>query len=1155
MSDIDYSILGPLSVRLTPDAPPIVLGEKLKLLLARLLVEPGTAVSVDTLGNDVWGEETELANQRNSLQGAVRQLRQRLGDTERRIVMHVGSAYRLDAEPLRIDAERFKLLARGGHALLERHPRAARAMLEEAIASWQGPLLGGHIELRWIAASAAELESIRNSAEVDLNEILLSLGEHARLEGLLRRQISEHTTDERRRAQLIRALEAMGREAEAGLAYRDAVHALGTPGTELRRLGDRIALGVRPEPPPVRSARAGHGGRSVRVLLHAVLESWTRRPGEPALGTAALLVERSGGEPHTVDAADRIVATFDDAEAAADAARALAGDPHLHCAVGLHTGGIVELGDRLVGPVPARCRLLAEAAHHGQVLVSGPARDRHWPAAELRDLGKQRYEDLRSAESVFELAGGAQADDFPPPDTLDRRPHNLPVLQTRFVGRADELATISRSVAAGELITLHGAGGCGKTRLALQLAARGISDFDDGAWFAGLAELAAGADTDAVAVAIVAQLGVRALLEEPALETLVRHLSDRSALLVIDNCEHLLAACTKLIAALRADCKQICLIATSHKPLRVDGERVIEVRAMATELGPEADALPDAVELLLERAGSLPDAASGTPDLLGDATRICVALDGSPLGIELAAGQVATRGLSGVAVEVNAMLSGDRDLDLFVSDDPGRAPRQRTIEATIRWSHDLLSPREQRVLRRLSVFCGSFSMAEAKSVAAGGELSPAVVAEVVAGLVDCSMVAPEPPLAGAARLRLKQAIRAFAFGQLERSGELERTRGDHAAAYGSLASQLAPTLFGSGEQAGLERLEADHDNLRAALSHLIEHGWLREALELVGALWWLWFSHGHFQDGSARIHTVLALDDEPSRARVRALRAASHLSWWQGDYAQTDAYNRALEACAQAIDDAWGLAWAPMGHGAVMMFADPERALTLFESSRRGFQALGRDWEAGYALQLIGGARWFAGQEEAARKAYEEAVRIFEQLGHGSVLASVRRGAGLMEARCGRLERGRAMCREALAFSEVIGDRAGAAQALNFLAAISREAGELDSAAERYADALSRAREVGELWATCSALDGIAGVACVYRDFELAARLLARSDTLAERAGYQRPPHERVRREAEDRTLNSELGERDLDRAIAEGELMSDADAVASALAFVERLP
>jgi predicted ATPase/DNA-binding SARP family transcriptional activator len=1152
MSRVDYSILGPLSVRLRAGAEPIALGDRLTLVLGRLLLEPGKAISAYTLAEEIWGADRKLADDAASVQSVMRHLRTQLGDREepRRIVVTVGGrAYRLDAPATMIDAERFRLLVAHGHELVHRRPLTAIEMLKEAIASWRGPLLGAHADLTWVAPFAVELETLRDNAVVDLNEALLAAGRHETLEGSIRRQLVGHPTDERRHAQLIRALRAMGRSTEAAAALDDALETFDQVGPELQRL--RAPGGLVQGPPASMRVDAP---ASPPVLLHAILAR-DRPEGGPGLGTAALMIELEGGEARPLGT-ERVVATFADPEDAARAAQALAGDDRLRCAVGLHTGVTVEVGDRLAGPGPARCRLLADSAHPGQALISAGVRARLPDGTELRDLGEQRFEDLLQAERVFALpaAAGAVPDGIRLPDTISRRPNNLPVQHSRFVGRSAELATLAGLVAGGQLVTLVGPGGSGKTRLALQLAARSISSFPAGAWFAGLAELPAGSDTETVAMTVVSRLGVLPLPGESAVDTLERHLSDRAMVLVVDNCEHLVPACAELITRLRAAGPGTCVIATSVRPLGLDGELLRDVPAMASTVDVRADELPDAVELLFERAGALPDAATGGPAQLREAGELCALLDGLPLAIELAAGQVARRGLAGLAVEVREMLEGRRSLRHFKSQDPTRPPRQRTIEAAIAWSYDLLTPRERQVLHRLATFRGSFGMAEAKLVAEGDGLDTGQVEEAIGSLVDCSMIAPQQPLGGTARLRLRPPILNFALARLKDDHAHERTRSRHVEVYQELAGRIAPQLFDGGEQAGLEQLEADHDNLRAALEQLIAERRSDDALVLVDALWWLWFSHGHFEQGEDAVRDVLALDDTPSLARVRALRAASHLSWWRGAYERTKKYNMELEACATATGDDWGLAWSPMGHGAVLLFPAPEDALPLFELSRERFAAITCDWEAAYALQLVGGAHWFAGHQAAAGAAYEEAAGIFGRLGHGSVLASVRRGAGLMAALGGEPKRGAALCRQALEFSETIGDRAGSAQALNFLALIARHTEAMDIAAERHAAALTYAQEIGELWAICSALDGIAAVACtVAEERTLAVRLLACSATIGEDAGYRPAQHEQRLRTADEAALRARLDPAKFDAAARDGRLMGVTEAVGSALAFVAR--
>lgn len=1144
MPDLDYSILGPLTVRHLPGGDVIPLADKPELLLARLLLEPGQRVPADRLLEDVWqGQSTK----KNTVQQTVARLRERLGDAE--VIDYASGGYRIHAPHPAIDARRFAQLTRRGRELVAARPRAALAMLEEALASWRGPLLGGCADLPWAQGAARELATLYDNAEVDLNEARLALGDHDEVEVAVRRQLAAHELDERRHQQLIRALLLAGRDAEATQAYLTACRRLGTPGPDLRAIGERLGRRRRD---PARAHMADSSrpsGMADRwVILHVVTEAeaWDRSP----TGSVVLTIEQAGGAAHPVTT-DEITGVFSTPETAARAALSLIGDPRLRCRIGVHTGATVHLGDRLLGPGPARCRVLAHAAHADQVLVSAAARGTGWDGVELIPLGEQRYEDLLNSEEVFELATPGRPHKPRLPRTLSRHPNNLPIQSSRFVGRSRELADVSRLVAPGELITLTGPGGSGKTRLALQLAARRIAAFADGAWFVGLADVRDGADPETVATAIASALRARSVAGETATDALQRHLSDRSALLVLDNCEHVAPACAELIATLRPRAPGTCVIATSIKPIGLDTERIIEVPPMATTPKDEAGELPDAVELLLERAGYLPSIDDRDEALVGEAARICALLDGLPLAIELAAGQVAQRGIAGLADEISSMLEGRDDLRSLASHDPTRAARHMTIDATIAWGHRLLTARQQTVFRRLAVFRGSFGLDEARAVAGGGhDETSRDISDVIWALVHCSMVAPQPPLDGQPRLRLRSPIRAYALERLREAGEEADVRARHTAVYHELAIRRAPQLFGGDEDRTLRAFAADHDNFRAALSCLIEERRAEDAHRLASALWWMWFSHGHFEEGGVWIDAALQLDAHPSRTVVRSLRAASHLSWWRGAYDATREYNERLEASARAIDDAWGLAWAPMGHGAVLMFPHPELALPQLAESRARFSAINCAWEAGYALMLIGGAHWFAGDTVLARQAYGDAARIFERLRHRSVLASARRGEGLMTALTGDRELGAALCHDALAFSESIGDRGGSAQALNFLAVIARDAGELDLVAERHAAALSYAREVGELWATCAALDGIAAVARADGKAILATQLLACSAAIAASAGFGPPRFERELRDSELTALRARLAGHEFSEASRRGAGMSIADAVGAALAF-----
>ena len=1083
-----FSILGTLEVRASPGAEPIKVPEACRVLLARLLVRPGQPVTVDSLNDALWGDELK-ADVSNSLHQLVRTTRRLLGDEKPfRVLVRDDDAYRLVAHPVCVDAVRFRRLAQRGGQLLASRPAAGRAMLAEALSMWRGPLLGTLADRSWAQRAGAELERVRLAAQLDLNEARLMLGDHVLLERELPAQIERHPDVEPLRTQLVRALHASGRTVEAMLAYRHAIRDLGTVGPELRRVGDAIASGAQPHAD--RTPRLGPGrddaapvARPDAAVLCAVWQG-PPRAGDSAVGTAALVVDDEGGRSFPLSG-QRLLAAFDDLGAALRAAAALVAQPCMSAGVALHVGGVVEVARNLFGPAPAVAGGLASAAGPSQVLLSAEAAhaaDDLVPRGAVRALGEHRFADLHHPRPVFALVVGDPDGALAEPRSLDGHPHNLPVVHTRFVGRRHELEELSRRIASGRIITLVGQGGCGKTRLALQIAAQHLVAFADGAWVVSLTELADGSPADRVAAAAVQALGERTPRHETATQTVARHLADRRALLILDNCEHVHEACAELAVRIRDAAPEVCILATSRRPLPVSGGIVVQVPGLAvapeTAAGDGSATMSDAMLLLVDRAGFMERDAAITAAELACCQRICEAVEGHPLAIELAGAHVPTRGLHGVAAAVEDALGGE--LQRLAQPSVDVPERQRTLAATIAWSHRLLSGDEQLVLRRLAVFRGGFGAAQAAAVAGVVDVEPATVHDLLPGLMEVSLVVPHR--FGGDRMRLAEPIRAFALGQLREAGEVDLLRDRHAEVHARIAREGARLCFGPGEQAWLERLDADHDNLRATLDRLIETRREHDALRLVGALWWFWFSHGHLVEGCEWVDRALALGSHPSPERVRALRAASHLTWWRGEFRRADEHNRLLAECADSIDDDWGRAWALLAFGAAELFKDPAAALAPLTRGRERFDALGSRsrWESGYTLQVIGGAHWFVDEYRPAGAAFDEAVAIFEALGHRSALASAMRSSGMMAALNGSVTSGIVRCEEARRLSAALGDRAGSAQALNYLGAIGRAAGDLASAVTYHAEALALAWAVRELWDTCWALDGLAGAACAW---------------------------------------------------------------------------
>ena len=489
--------------------------------------------------------------------------------------------------------------------------------------------------------------------------------------------------------------------------------------------------------------------------------------------------------------------------------------------VAVHSGACAERDGDYVGPVVNRVARLLAVGHGGQVLVTGAAYEllagRLPGGIGFRDLGEHRLPDLGRAERVFQVTGAGLAGGFGLLRSLDDPGlrHNLPSQATSFVGRAAELAELGSLVSGGSrLVTVAGPGGIGKSRLALQVAAGALDGAGDGVW---LVELAPVADPELVARTVAGVLGVREEPGRPVLDTLAEAVGDRSLLVVLDNAEHVLGAAAKLADALMRSCPRVCLLVTSREPLGIGGEHVFRVPPLPVP--PAGLAAPgrlagfESVQLFAERAvmyrhGFVLDEASAAA-----VAAVCVRLDGIPLALELAAARLGALSVP----EISARL--DQRFRLLTGGSRTALPRHQTLRALIDWSYDLLTPEEQVVLGRLSVFAGGWTLAAAEAVTAAGDSGQWQVLDHLAALVGKSLVLAEE-IHGSTRYRLLETVRHYAAERLAlRAGpELDETRAAHRDHYLALVETADTHLRGPDEAAWLDRLEADFDNIRAALA-------------------------------------------------------------------------------------------------------------------------------------------------------------------------------------------------------------------------------------------------------------------------------------------------------------------------------------------------
>lgn len=651
---------------------------------------------------------------------------------------------------------------------------------------------------------------------------------------------------------------------------------------------------------------------------------------------------------------DALFAAFPEAraatEAAATAQRALHEqhwpvDGGLAVRMGLHSGEAHLAGDDYGGFDVNRAARVATAGHGRQIVLSGttaalvasglPTR------LTVRDLGLYVLKDVPVPERLFQLDVDGQQTTFPPLRASPATTGNLPDRLTTFIGRAADVAALDGLFNTRRLITLTGPGGIGKTSLAIELARGRADTLPDGAWFVALDSVT---DPGLVSAVIARTLGLFDGAERPAADALPGFIAERSLVLIIDNFEHLMAAAAEVATLVRAS-PGSRFIVTSRAPLRLLGEQEYPVRPLSVghRSEPADDApLDAATRLFVDRARAVRPGWEPASEL-ATVSRICALLDGLPLGIELAAARISVLSVRAIHDRLEARLplpgSGPRD-----------APaRQRTLEATIIWSHDLLSDDEKSALHALSVFEGGFDADQACIVIGSADADLAL--DLLVSLSDQSLIARDPggrtdrppAVASGIRFAMTKTVQDVLLRWLAESGMDADVRHRHASAMLALAEVAATHLFASGQGVWLDRLAQDHPNLRAALRWAIDAGDVDLGLRFVAALWRFWQLDGHLAEGKAWADEILAMPgaDTPTLTRVRALGAAGGIAYWRGDITTARDLYRAQLVLAETIGDRATLADALFNLSSIIARDDSLESHHYVSKARRAFEEIG----------------------------------------------------------------------------------------------------------------------------------------------------------------------------------------------------------------------
>jgi len=682
--------------------------------------------------------------------------------------------------------------------------------------------------------------------------------------------------------------------------------------------------------------------------------------------------------------------------------------------------------------------------------------------------------------------------------------HNLPLMLSSFIGREAELDQLVARVVGTRFVTLSGSGGCGKTRLALEVARRAQHAFAQGCW---LVEFAPLSDRSELASALAQALGIREHPGRALADRLVEALSDWHLLLLFDNCEHVLASAAQLADTLLRACARVHILATSRERLSLPGEVVWRVASLST---PEPNAEPatiqqaEAVRLFAERAAAVQPRFALDEHTTKGVAHICRRLDGMPLAIELAAARIAGMTVDELAERL------DSRFQLLINSSRTAPQRHQTLRGAIDWSYALLSPVEQTLLRRVAVFAGGWTLEMAEAVCADAQVSQADVTLGLLRLVDTSLVLADQQ-GGRTRYHMLETIRQYAHDRLHASGEQEQLHARHLAAFARLTEAAAPHMYNQQPAEWMRRLESELPNLRSAFGWGLANGYAGRVLEMVGAITYFWSWRAGLSEGCTWVERALAASHDNSRARTVALAGLGRLERLRGNFAAARAHLEASIALAQAAGSASDLGRATHLLGEVAGSEGRyDEARRLLEQSRELAQAIGNVSQLMGTLTVLGEIARVQGDDATAEPLYREALHLAREHEDAWRCAVLLQNLGHMMAHRGDWSGAQRSFQESLAIEQ---DRNG-------------------------------------LWNTAHSLAGLAGMVGRLGSPALAARLFGAADQILEILGTPLDFADQADFERNIAHARSQIDEAAFADAYAAGRTLTPAQAIAEALAI-----
>ena len=812
--------------------------------------------------------------------------------------------------------------------------------------------------------------------------------------------------------------------------------------------------------------------------------------------------------------------------------------------MGLHTGEAISGPDGYVGIDIHRAHRISAAARGRQILCSLTTTQLLESAQNFKFLGEYRLKDLGRPEPIYQVLHPDLPSEFPPLRSLDALPNNLPLKLTKFIGREAEMAAVERLIESGRLITLTGSGGCGKSRLAVQVAADVAYDFPDGV---RLVELGAITEAAEVGPALASTLMVHEQPGQSLIESIIEELQRKKLLLVLDNCEHVRSECAELTRRLLVTCLELKILATSRETLDVAGETAWQVPPLTSpdnENEPfESLMLQESVRLLVDRASLInPNLQIGPKDARALA-KVSMSLEGIPLAIELAAARLNVLTLEQIAERVEDALS------LLKTSDSTVPARQRTLEALIDWSYNLLSPPEQRALEYLSVFRGGFTLEAAEVVL--GNLEDSNALDLLDQLIRKSLAAMEER-GGRARYRMLRTIRQYAESKLAARGEGTVAEEAHFTWLNELALRAREEWLGPERAGWLDALEAERDNMRVAI-HRALSGSREDLVARVQFTARFWAARGSMTEARDWLERALEATEADPADQASALHQLGIVARAQGDLDGARNYQSQSADIYRKLEDRTGEAAALSALGLLDFDqGDLTSARRLMEQGLELWRETGDLLNLARASNNLGILAAAEGDSAAARKLSEESLQISRKLGAREGVAAALLNLSSLHFQEDDLTGAERLVDEALHLQRELGDAGGIAKSLARMASVKTASGQLTEAHAFVREAMTLLKEDGDRLVATIALETFGQLEFRLGDSDRAARLYGAAAALREKLRLPIRPNQIKAHEASLAELRANLGQADFEVAWAEGLAMNSEGAIAFACKTLE---